>query len=458
MQRLGVNGALVLLFAVIHAAVHDTPSGPKLDWKHSNVLQIECRIPYYTAWTERWDTPAPVDLQVSLKGTGAYDSLEVVANMTSSATTPKTYGRFKDVDSMVTVDGRKIAEADVKCENCRSLFVLLPMTPKFSLYGTYYCHAMYIKGHAGKKEEYQVQVDKKCVLNSETKTNGSLTVKSMKAHEIKLTYSSSRVDAKVAVSRILVDIHSHPVQGATPDTFFETIRENIPVRYNNLGALNVSNFSSPKSEGQSTWTLFVQTGLFCHPDCVYSCEVSDQKCEENLGTAAAESNYDKSTEIGLGEGLGIALFISIVVCIILGVKLYRISHKQQHQYSPIKDGKTIQMKEGAGQVAGGAGQGGGGAGQVAGGAGQGGGGAGQGGGGAGQVAGGAGQGGGGAGQVAGGAGQGGRGAGQGGGGAGQEGVGAGQEEVEAGQEEVEAGQEGEDANLSDLNLHKRVQE
>ena len=337
MQRLGVNGVLVLLFAVIHAAVHDTPSGPKLDWKDSNVLQIECRIPYYTAWTERWDTPAPVDLQVSFKGTGAYDSLEVVANMTSSAATPKTYGRCKDVDSMVRAEGRKIAEAHVKCENCRSLFVLLPMTPKFSLYGTYYCHAMYIKGHTGEKEEYQVQVDEKCVLNSETKTNGTLTVKSMKAHEIKLTYNSSWVNAKVAVSRILVDIHSHPVQGATPHTFFQTIRENIPVRYNNLGALNVSNFSSPTSEGQSTWTLFVQTGLFCHPDCVYSCEVNRQECEGKKGTAAAESNSDKNTVIGLGVGLSISLLVNVVLSVIVVISC-RNSKKPYRQYRAI-DGR-----------------------------------------------------------------------------------------------------------------------
>ena len=181
MERLGVSGFLVLLFVVTHAAVHDTPSGSRLEQKDSNVLQIECRIPYYTAWTERWDTPAPVDLQVSFKGTGAYDSLEVVANMTSSATTPKTYGRFKDVDSMVRAEGRKIAEADEKCENCRSLVVLLPMTPTISLYGTYYCYAMYIKGHIAKKEEYQVQVDEKSVVQSETKTNGTLTVKRVKA-------------------------------------------------------------------------------------------------------------------------------------------------------------------------------------------------------------------------------------------------------------------------------------
>ena len=326
MERLGVSGVLVLLFAVIHAAVHDTPSGPKLDWKDSNVLQIECRIPYYTAWTEQWD--APVDLQVSFKGTGAYDSLEVVANMTSSAATPKTYGRFKDVDTMVRAEGRKIAEADGKCKNCRSLFVLLPMTPKFSLYGAYYCHAMYIKGHAGGKVQYQVQVDETFVLKSKTKTDGALTVKSMTAHMINISYSSHRMNAKVTISRKLVDADSCPVNGATADILFETVKENTPVLYDNDGTLAVFNFSSQTSEGQSTWTLFVQTGVFCYPKCVYSCEVNGQKCEGKLGTAAAESNCDtsKSTETGLGVGFGISIF----VCILLGGTLaYSISQKRQ---------------------------------------------------------------------------------------------------------------------------------
>ena len=384
----------MLLFAVTHAAVHDTPSGPKLEWNDTNVLQIECRTPYYTAWTEQWDTPAPVDLQVSFKGTGANGNLEVVANMTSSATTPKTYGRSKAVDSMVRAKGQKIAEAEGKCENCRSLFVLLPMTPKFSLYGTYYCHAMYIKGRTGGKKEYQVQVDEKCVVNSETKTNGTLTVKSIKAREIKVTSSIPKVNAKVTLSRKLVDEDSRLVKGAKSDTLFETVKENKPVLYDNYGTLAAFNFSSQTSEGQSTWTLFVQTGLFCYPNCVYSCEVNDQKCEGKLGTAAAQSNCDKSTEIWLAVGLGILLLISIVVFIILGVKLYRISQERHHQYSLThREVNAIQMKVEAGQEA-----------------------------------------------VE----------------AGQEVVKAGQEAVEAGQGEEDANQEMENGNLlSDLNLHNQ---
>ena len=330
MERLGVGGVLVLLFVVTHAAVHDTPSGPRLERKDSNVLQIECRIPYYTAWTEQWDIP--VDLQISLKKTGADDSLEVVANMTSSATTPKRYGRFKDVDSMVRAEGRKIAEADVKCENCRSLFVLLPMTPKFSLYGTYYCDAMYIKDHTGKKVQYQVQVDKTFVLKSKTKTDGALTVKSMTAHMINISYSP-RVNAKVTLRRKLVDADSRPVKGATPDILFETVKQQQPVLYDNDGTLAAFNFSSQTSEGQSTWTLFVQTGLFCYPKCVYSCEVSGQKCEGKLGTAAAESNCNKSTEIGLGVGLGTSLVILFVI-----VFRIRCSKKLYRQYRVI-DGR-----------------------------------------------------------------------------------------------------------------------
>ena len=334
MEKLLVNKVIVvLLFVMAQSALsaQQPQVPPRLKWKDGDVLLIECGVPYFNLWRKSLTALTElVDLQIFYKGMDAIDKL--IANMTASSTKPRLHGRFKNEDSMIRAEGRKIPEAGKNCRSCRVLVVFIPKSPNYKLTGTYFCFADF-GGHTTGRIEYRVTVDEPFVQRSQTKTNGTLTVKSMKAHEIKITYdipSEHPGPVKVTVSRTVVDKESHAVQGTTEDILFETVNDK-PAPYKNHGTLLFKSSQTP--EGQGTVILFVQTSKFCYPNCMYSCEVYGQVCERNLGmktavnlvtetTVRGSSSYSEDTVIGLGTGL-VVTFVLLIIAVIVSAILWR---------------------------------------------------------------------------------------------------------------------------------------
>ena len=283
--------ALLLLVGVMTQAAHSTPppgSGPRLQTKDSNVLHVECRVPYYTAWSQGWDIPT-VDLQVSYQGVGDGDKPEVIARMVSQATTPITYGRFKS-DSLIRVVGQRIAEADEHervCRSCRVLVVLMPKRSTFNLSGTYHCRAIY---NTDMVHVDSVLVNETFLEKSRIKTNGTLTVRNIKAHDIKITWNDKRgrhsETANIIVKRTVVDSNERPVEGSSPVVvFYETINDHR-VMIKDEGTLLYS-ISGLRNR---TLILFVETDLFCFPHCIYSWNVPGQISPAGTTPAVTEFN------------------------------------------------------------------------------------------------------------------------------------------------------------------------
>ncbi|XP_070209657.1 uncharacterized protein [Littorina saxatilis] len=349
----GAAKTLLLLVVIVLTAQGSTlpPSTqPRLERKDIDVLSIECRVPYHTAWMEGWEIPF-AELQILYQGRYLNDKPEVVANLTSRNTKPATYGRFRNAD-IFTATSVQLPESGEGCDSCREIRVLMALSgPQY--YGYYSCEAK----STGKNSRaiYTTLVDEQFVASSLTQVNGTLAVKSIRADEVNITWNDrlmqSSGSGEVSVERTFVDKEGQPLDNEASYILFRTVKDK-PVQYENHGTLLVTK-SGPDTTGLSKVRLVVKKDTLSSPLWRYSCQVSGNDCNrESKSHMATPEDSDcncvsTGLVVGLSVGLGIVSFLLIIVvlvCCFVFWKLRRlrdnasmtdVRHQTSQGYSPI---------------------------------------------------------------------------------------------------------------------------
>ena len=259
---------------------------PEISWRDGDVVVVQCQIPYFTAWQQKWHTSSVLDLRLSYKQEGDQYKEERVAHL--------LYGKLLGKDGRFDEDPMVNAQAVETPLGRPALRVTMPLSDQ----GVFFCHIKYQSSQKSGNVTYSYKIDHGFLEESREVANGSLTLRNVKGHEVNVTWVSGTAGGQTGpafvLSRGLLDQSNCPVNRPRSDILYLD-RGGLPL-FNDTLLLDVQ---SP-SEDQKVFQirLFVKAGVSCSPNCVYYGEASGREWHSQEQNTCVTEHHQKDDDDG----------------------------------------------------------------------------------------------------------------------------------------------------------------
>lgn len=276
---------------------------PRINTNPAKVLDLRCSIPWHLALRERWFSLDGFEIKLRHSGT---DNNVTLARISATMVSPR---RGEALNAMADTKGL-VRATDILDPRPPYLSILTPLDST----GVYYCEVEYspLSTSGMKTLTYKVNVNTKFLHETFVATDVCFSGKLIEADEVNVTWPkvasrrSHEADTGVSVERIAKIGDAF----AKPRILVSIHQQDIVDTHRSYGTLLVK-LDSPAlgvSDSEYTLRLFVEHEQ-CYPDCVYSCEVGGQRCNEE----------DEITEISAFENCSVSwiLFITFILFLLI---------------------------------------------------------------------------------------------------------------------------------------------
>ena len=259
----------------------------EISWRDGDVVVVQCQIPYFIAWQQKWHTSSVLDLRLSYKQEGDQYKEERVAHL--------LYGKLLGKDGRFDEDPMVNAQAVETPLGRPALRVTMPLSDQ----GVFFCHIKYQSSQKSGNVTYSYKIDHGFLEESREVANGSLTLRNVKGHEVNVTWvlgtAGGQTGPAFVLSRGLLDQSNCPVNRPRSDILYLD-RGGLPL-FNDTLLLDVQ---SPSEGDQKVFQirLFVKAGVSCSPNCVYYGEASGREWHSQEQNTCVTEDHQKDDDDG----------------------------------------------------------------------------------------------------------------------------------------------------------------